>query len=501
MPLSATFSFVLISAAVVVLYLRSLVGWRRRSCGRPFPPGPVCAPLVGNILTMPKVVPWAGLYELCKKYEMTTAYISELTGDITYLRVLGQHILVLGSAGVAIEFLEKRSANTADRPWSPVTELSGQDLNPALMPYGPWWRQHRRVFWQHYYPGVLSEYRTLLRDETRKFLKRLAYTSPDERVTPHIRRMFCSIFLKLAYDIDVIDEHDQNVTRIEAAFKAIEVATPGHFAVDVFPFLRHLPAWFPGAGFQRTLALSKAASDHLKHELFASVIEALENNEDRNCMAANMLRTHAQSSRTPEEEEVMKNICAVSIEAGVDTSVTTLRIFFVAMAMYPDIQRKAQAELDAVVGADRLPDFSDMDLLVYVRALLKEIHRWHTVVPLSIPHRTMHDDVFHGYFIPAGTTAIPNVWAIMHDPETYENPDEFNPGRFIRDGKLDTTVCDPESFIFGFGRRICPGRHFANVALQIAIASLLHIFNIAAPVDEDGLPIHIEHTQEHGLLS
>lgn len=82
------------------------------------------------------------------------------------------------------------------------------------------------------------------------------------------------------------------------------------------------------------------------------------------------------------------------------------------MSLYPEVLKKAQAELDAVVGPHRLPDFEDRDALVYVNAIIKEALRWHVVTPLSVPHCTLEDDVFNGYFIPAGTTILPNVWSV-----------------------------------------------------------------------------------------
>ena len=151
---------------------------------------------------------------------------------------------------------------------------------------------------------------------------------------------------------------------------------------------------------------------------------------------------------------------------------------FVAMSLYPTVQKRAQAELDAVVGPDRLPDFEDRNMLVYVNALIREALRWQNVLPLAVPHSTVEDDEFRGYFVPAGTNIFPNVWyvrprgtvkiyalaasltvsrpsrACMHDPEVYEDPDVFRPERFIRDGKLDfSSVPDPVKFVFGFGRR------------------------------------------------
>ena len=82
------------------------------------------------------------------------------------------------------------------------------------------------------------------------------------------------------------------------------------------------------------------------------------------------------------------------------------------MAMYPDVQQKAQAELDAVVGPDRLPELSDCNSLPYLNALIKELLRWHPVVIVGLPHRTLADDEYKGYFIPAKTIVIANIWYV-----------------------------------------------------------------------------------------
>ncbi len=82
------------------------------------------------------------------------------------------------------------------------------------------------------------------------------------------------------------------------------------------------------------------------------------------------------------------------------------------MSLYPAVLRKAQAELDTVVGRDRLPDFSDRPHLVYVNAIIKEALRWQNVIPLGVPHRLTQDDEFNGYFIPKGTLILPNIWLV-----------------------------------------------------------------------------------------
>ena len=85
---------------------------------------------------------------------------------------------------------------------------------------------------------------------------------------------------------------------------------------------------------------------------------------------------------------------------------------FSGIMLHPAVLRKAHAELDAVVGPHRLPEFGDKDSLPYVNAVIKESMRWHSALPLGVPHATVADDEFRGYFIPAGTMLIPNTWYV-----------------------------------------------------------------------------------------
>jgi len=86
------------------------------------------------------------------------------------------------------------------------------------------------------------------------------------------------------------------------------------------------------------------------------------------------------------------------------------------MTLYPEVQKAAQAELDRVVGVDRLPDFDDRFNLPYLEAVLRETARCAIVAPLSIPHISNKDDQYKGYFIPKGTTVIANLWSVLLCP-------------------------------------------------------------------------------------
>jgi len=101
----------------------------------------------------------------------------------------------------------------------------------------------------------------------------------------------------------------------------------------------------------------------------------------------------------------------------------------------------------------------------------------------------MEDDVYEGMFLPGGSLVLGNTWAILHDEGAYKNPGKFCPERFLKDGKLDPDVRSPEIAAFGFGRRLCPGRHLALGSLFLNIASILAVFDIGKAIDENGEPI------------
>ncbi|THH18678.1 hypothetical protein EW146_g2331, partial [Bondarzewia mesenterica] len=141
----------------------------------------------------------------------------------------------------------------------------------------------------------------------------------------------------------------------------------------------------------------------------------------------------------------------------------------------------------------RLPDFSDRDQLPYVSNIIWECLRWNPVVPLGVPHATTQDDVYEGYWIPKGTTIIPNIWAMFHDETKYPDAFAFKPERF-EDGKKNMELGnnDLPHVVFGFGRRVCPGRWLALDSLWITIASVLSVYTVSKPKDANGAEIEPE---------
>ncbi|KEP48275.1 O-methylsterigmatocystin oxidoreductase [Rhizoctonia solani 123E] len=153
-----------------------------------------------------------------------------------------------------------------------------------------------------------------------------------------------------------------------------------------------------------------------------------------------------------------------------------IKSFFLMACLYPEAAKKAQAEIDSIVGRERIPNLQDRPALPYTEAFVQEIMRMFPPAPLGLSHFTTEAIQFQGYEIPKGSTINANIWAILRDPNHYSSPHTFNPSRFLG----PKPELDPKKFIFGFGRRVCPGLHVANNSVWITCAGLLSVFDIQA---------------------
>ncbi|TFK20130.1 cytochrome P450 [Coprinopsis marcescibilis] len=421
-----------------------------------------------------------------------------LSGNMIYLEILGQRILVLNSLSTILPLLEAKASNNSDRLPVPALDMAGfGEWNFATMNNNSELRAHRRAFHHFMSQHHINLYWPILEQEALHMLRRLLGDSAD--VLEAARLFFGTSIMRTSYGA-VDPTYNQGLIRDgETIVKGFSsAAAPGKMLVNIFPVLKYIPSWLPGAGWKHTLDDLAVVGDRVLNNAFNDAKARINTGAERDefpCavkMFLDEMEGDDENLSYSERERVARNAIAVSFVGGSDTVVTSARALIFAMASHPDVQRKAQAELDAVVGAERLPSPTDMDHLPYMQAIVKEIGRWHTVVPLGLPHASRDDDVFNGYFIPGKTILMPNVWAIMHDPEIFEDPDKFNPERYLKDGKIDPSVLDSFGGAFGFGRRTCPGRYFSQSALQFMAASLLAVFDIRPPRDEAGNPISMK---------
>ncbi|KAG6879999.1 hypothetical protein C0992_008206 [Termitomyces sp. T32_za158] len=284
--------------------------------------------------------------------------------------------------------------------------LVGWKNTLVLLPYGDRFRRYRRL--AH---GIIGSHASMKKFshieelETHKFLRRVM-ESPTN-LANHVRHTAGAIIMRITHGYEALERNDPFVELADKALEQFSLAVaPGSHLVDVLPFLRYVPSWFPGAGFKRQAK-----------EWAATLVELVDQpyNFVKREMAAGRAPVSFTSSllegqNVNAEDEFDIKWSAVSLYAGgADTTVSSIYSFFLAMTLNPEVMKKAQAEIDSVVGNDRLPTLEDRQHLPYLDALTKEVFRWNVVAPIGMLHRSIKDDVHDGYLIPGGSLVIANI--------------------------------------------------------------------------------------------
>ncbi|KIK66619.1 hypothetical protein GYMLUDRAFT_257455, partial [Collybiopsis luxurians FD-317 M1] len=466
----------------------------------PLPPGPWSLPFIGNIPSLIWQHDWITYTDWYRKYSSLRISSIDITltgflgpdSDIVHVNIAGQSMIILNTYEAAKELLEKRGAIYSDRPQLTMpNELVGWKWNFGLMSYGPEWRARRKLFSTVISPNHPESYEYQELTAARSFLLDV-YKSPESYVQ-HLRsvshfaeRMAGSTILSVAYGFEIETVKDSIYIGIaERAIAGIIVAgVPSNFLVNYFPWLKYVPAWMPGASFQLKAQAWRQDMKQLLYRPFSAVKRQIAEGRTEPCFVSQCLQN---VNGDPEEDKEAEEL--LSGQAGADTTVTALITFFLAMVKYPKYQRKAQEELDRVVGSDRLPDFRDRNSLPYVQAVVNEVLRWQPVAPTAVAHLSSEEDIYKGYRIPKNSIIVGNAWAMLHDERIFHDPYAFNPDRYIRPegGQLHPNGVD--DVVFGFGRRICPGKDMALSAIWITVASVLAVFDISCALDENGQTI------------
>ncbi|CUA73980.1 O-methylsterigmatocystin oxidoreductase [Rhizoctonia solani] len=480
-----------LSAALIFLGLRAWLTYVHTPLR--LPPGPSGHFLFGNLRE----------FKSAQRWKMFARW-RETYGDIVHVKVLKRSVVILNDFHSTLEILTKQSAGTAGRPrFVMACELMGFDTATATSQPNEFHRKMRRYMVPALHARNFSERHPIIADERDTLLNKLEFTPWD--FSQHLRRAVASVVLRFAYSHTVAEDHDPLVELINRSLQSVSIALSSTYFVEFLPLLRYIPEWFPGARF-KTQAREWA---EIRRESIEAPFVVVRNKMEAGIIEPSFLQRLLEK-RSPSEEwdservQAMKYAAGSLYAAGSDTTVSSLSTFVLTMVLFPDKQRKAQRELESVLGSGRMPEFQDRDSLPYVDALVKEVLRWHPVLPLAIAHVATEDIVHKEYIIPEGTTLLPNIWSMSRDETMYPNSNEFLPERFLpksQGGLHARPAIDPTEFVFGFGRRICPGQTLATEVLWISAASILANFDILPWINEiTGLPVFPEGIYGDGTI-
>ncbi|OBT75741.1 hypothetical protein VF21_05955 [Pseudogymnoascus sp. 05NY08] len=477
-----------VACGVLALYVISRL-LRGKGDGRSLPPGPKGLPVLGNINDLPKPGEHEWLHWLKHK---------ELYGPISSITVLGQTMIIINDPEIAFELMRDRSAIHSSRPHQIFSgDIVGWKNATAMSQYNDVWKIHRKNIAKVASTNTsLKMFNRVQEVESAHFLLNLL-DSPND-LFDHIRREAGSVILKTTYGYTA-ESHGRDPF-VDLAGETMagfaEAVIPGKWAVDVMPFLRYLPDGFPGTAFKGT---GRQMADTLKQCVDQPYEFVKQQMREKRHKTSFLSQAIENIGSDPEMEFVHKWSALSLFTGGADTTVSALMTFFLGIAVFPEVQKKAAEELDRVIGSGRLPISTDRDNLPYIMAIVKETHRWHPIGPMGLPHASSAEDTCGDYRIPKGSIIIANAWWFTHDPAVYPDPMSFRPERFL-ETPTHKPEPDPRNITFGFGRRVCPGRYVADNALFITIAQTLAVFSIGKLV-ENGKVVEPEVKFEPGMVS
>ncbi|KAJ7227468.1 cytochrome P450 [Mycena pura] len=441
------------------------------------PPGPPPTSwLVGNRNQIPKSKPWRWFQELNNQY-----------GPVVYLQVGRTPTIVLGTAQAAWEILEKKSPVTSSRPrFIMGQEIMSNNMRGLMSTNGPFWKRWRRVLHGSFMQKASDTYKPVQSLESKQLMSEL--TKTPEKYRKHIERSANSVVVVITYGRRVHDIYKDEVVCLnrDTTNFLISINIPGKYLVESIPALLYLPHFLTP---WRTAALKHRAIDiEYLTRLVNEVKSKMKNGRAQLSFCRQLLENREKNDMTDLE---IAYACGTPFGAGADTTTGSLASFMLACAAFgPSFIPKAQKELDAVVGHDRLPTFEDYDDLPYVRAIMNETLRWRPVAVLGgTPHASTEDFVYEGMYIPKGSTIIANLWGIHLNPADFPDPHRFDPERFM--SKRDYPGPWQHSS-FGYGRRVCPGSYLALNSIFINIARILWGFNLGKARDKNGKAIDVD---------
>ncbi|KAL2522539.1 Cytochrome [Forsythia ovata] len=416
-------------------------------------------------------LPYIGHLHLLKQsLHRTFHHLSQLLGPVFSLRFGTRLVVVISSSNAAEECFTKNDIVLANRPRFSIGKYINYNYTTLVTsPYGEHWRNLRRFSTVEIFSSSrLNVFLSIREDEIKLLLQKLYRNSHSYFAKVELK----SLFSELSFNIIMRmiagkryfgeDEDSKEAKHfrelIDQVFKLADASNPG----DYLPFFR----WIDYKGHEKNLTRLYGKMNTFLQGLIEE--RRLKNTENT---MINHLLSLQESQPEYYTDTIIKGIIMVMLNAGTDTSAVTIEWALSVLLNHPEKLERAKAEIDSIVGNDRLIEESDLSKLHYFQAIISETFRLFPAAPLLVPHESSDDCKIGGYDIPRSTILLVNAWAIHRDPLVWDDPTSFKPERF------EVGEFGPSQLItFGMGRRSCPGSGLAQRVVGLTLGSLIQSF-------------------------
>nr|XP_060641699.1 cytochrome P450 2C19-like [Anolis sagrei ordinatus] len=468
------------SAVLLVICLSCLLLsaiWKSQANKRrKMPPGPTPLPIIGNALQLKT-----------NRLDLTLCKLSETFGHVFTLHFGTKPVVVIHGYDAVKEALIDRAEEFAPRGKMPLLDkyMQGQGI---IFSNGERWKQLRRfalTTLRNFGMGKKS-IEERIREEAQYLLEQLQATKeqafdPTFLLNCATSNIICSIVFGKHYDYD-----DKKFLAIMAVMNEnFEiVSSPWGQVANTFPSFMNL---IPGPHHRIGTNLEKAKA--FVTEEMESHKETLDPSSPRDFIDCFLVKQD-QEKNNEASAFTTENLLRSTIDlfsAGTETTSTTLRYGLLILQKYPEIEEKVREEIDRVVGRSRFPCISDRGEMPYTDAVIHEIQRFISLVPMSLPHSVAKDTPFRGYTIPKDTTVFPLLTSVLFDGKEFPNPTQFDPQHFLN---KDGTFRKSDYFMpFSAGKRVCAGKGLARMELFLFLASILQNFKLKPLTDPQDIDI------------
>ncbi|CAN8268975.1 unnamed protein product [Cochlearia groenlandica] len=434
------------------------------------PPSPPSLPIIGHLHLLLSVFTHKSLHKLSSKY-----------GSILYLRIFGFPIVLVSSASASYEIFKAHDANISSRGFPPINDsLLAGSYSFISSPYGDYWKFIKKLLVTKLLgPQALERSRSVREDELARFYNSLFDKAVKEEsveiceeVLNFTNNSICKMIMgRRCCCGGEVERVKELGTMLDGLVKKVLLAN-----MLRAPF-KKVVVWM----FKKEMNVVSGRFNEVIEKFLVEHEKKQDGEDDMDFMDVMLNACRDENAEYKITRNHIKSVFADILFASTDTSVQAMQWTMAEIVNNPNILERLRGELDSVVGKTRLIQETDLPNLRYLQAVVKEGLRLHPPGPLFARFSRERCTMIGGggFYVPEKTTLMVNAYAVMRDPSSWEDPNEFKPERFLltsSSSRLRQKENGLKYIPFGSGRRGCPGENLAYVLIGTAIGMMVQGF-------------------------